>query len=51
MYLSPNFRPKIYIRRGNANYRKIINEADLIERLRKKDFEITILNILRFLNK
>ena len=37
---SPNFRPKIYIRRGNANYRKIINEADLIERLRKKDFEI-----------
>ena len=34
------FRPKIYIRRDNANYRKILNEADLIEKLRKQDFEI-----------
>ena len=37
---TPHFRPKIYIRRENANYRKIINEADLIEKLRKQDFEI-----------
>ena len=37
---SSDFRSKIYIRRDNANYRKILNEADLIEKLRKQDFEI-----------
>ena len=37
---APEFKPKIYIRRNDANYRKIINEADLIEKLRRKDFEI-----------
>ena len=37
---APSFRSKIYIRRENANYRKILNEADLIEKLRKQNFEI-----------
>ena len=36
----PGFKSKIYIRREDANYRKILNEADLIEKLRKQDFEI-----------
>ena len=36
----PNFGKKIYIRREEANYRKIINEADLIDKLRKKGFEV-----------
>jgi capsular polysaccharide biosynthesis protein len=35
-----HFGSKIYIRRENSNYRKILNEADLIEKLRKQDFEI-----------
>ena len=37
---APKFRPKIYIRREDASYRKIINEADLIKILRNNDFEI-----------
>ena len=37
---SPDLKSKIYIRRENSNYRKILNEADLIEKLRKQDFEI-----------
>tara|TARA_Y100001970_G_scaffold291088_1_gene427015 strand:- start:2500 stop:3549 length:1050 start_codon:yes stop_codon:yes gene_type:complete len=37
---TPEFRPKIYIRREDSNYRRILNEADLIEKLRKNDFEI-----------
>jgi len=36
----PKFKPKIYIRREDANYRKILNEADLINKLRKLEFEI-----------
>ena len=36
----PEFRSKIYIRREEANYRKILNEADLINKLRKQKFEI-----------
>ena len=36
----PEFKTKIYIRREDANYRKILNEADLIDKLRKKGFEI-----------
>ena len=36
----PEFKSKIYIRREDANYRKILNEADLISKLRKQDFEI-----------
>jgi capsular polysaccharide biosynthesis protein len=36
----PEFKSKIYIRREDANYRKIINEADLIIKLRKQGFEI-----------
>ncbi len=36
----PEFRPKIYIRREDANYRKILNESDLISRLREQEFEI-----------
>jgi len=36
----PEFKPKIYIRREDANYRKILNEADLITKLRKQEFEI-----------
>ena len=36
----PKFKPKIYIRREDANYRKILNEADLISKLRKLEFEI-----------
>ena len=35
-----NFNSKIYIRRENVSYRKILNEADLIEKLRKQGFEI-----------
>ena len=37
---TPNFGKKIYIRREEANYRKIINEADLIDKLRNKGFEV-----------
>jgi len=36
----PDFKSKIYIRREDANYRKILNEADLISKLRKQGFEI-----------
>jgi len=36
----PKFKPKIYIRREDASYRKILNEADLISKLRKLEFEI-----------
>jgi len=36
----PEFKSKIYIRREDANYRRILNEADLITILRKKKFEI-----------
>ena len=36
----PEFKSKIYIRREDANYRKILNEADLISKLRKEGFEI-----------
>ncbi len=36
----PAFKPKIYIRREDANYRKILNEADLISNLRKQEFDI-----------
>ena len=36
----PEFKPKIYIRREDTNYRKILNEADLINKLRKLEFEI-----------
>ncbi len=36
----PEFRSKIYVRREGANYRKILNEADLITKLRKQGFEI-----------
>tara|TARA_B100000579_G_C22828386_1_gene854537 strand:- start:1110 stop:2159 length:1050 start_codon:yes stop_codon:yes gene_type:complete len=35
-----NYGKKIYIRRENATYRKILNEADLIERLKNNGFEI-----------
>ena len=37
---APDFGSKIYIRRENANYRKILNEADLIKKLRLNGFEI-----------
>ena len=36
----PQFKSKIYIRREDANYRKILNEGDLISKLRKQDFDI-----------
>jgi len=36
----PKFKSKIYIRRDDTSYRKILNEADLIDRLRKQKFEI-----------
>ena len=36
----PEFKSKIYIRREDSNYRKILNEADLITKLRKLGFEI-----------
>ena len=36
----PQLKPKIYIRREDANYRKVLNEADLISKLRRYDFEI-----------
>lgn len=36
----PDFNKKIYIRREDSNYRKILNEADLIEKMKKKGFEI-----------
>jgi len=36
----PEFKSKIYIRREDANYRKILNEGDLISKLRKNGFEI-----------
>ena len=35
-----NYGKKIFIRREGSNYRKILNESDLIEILRKNDFEI-----------
>ena len=35
-----NYGSKIYIRREDANYRKILNEADIIEKLRKNGFSI-----------
>ncbi len=31
---------KIYIRREDANYRNILNEADLIDKLKKNDFKV-----------
>ena len=31
---------QIYIRREDANYRKVLNEADLIEKLRNQGFEV-----------
>ena len=37
---TPEFGPKIYIRREDASYRKILNEADLIDKLKKNNFEI-----------
>ena len=37
---SPDLKSKIYVRRDDASYRKIINEADLIEKLRNNGFEI-----------
>ena len=36
----PEFKSKVYIRREDANYRKILNENDLIIRLKKQEFEI-----------
>ena len=36
----PEFKSKIYIRREDTSYRKILNEADLINKLRKEEFEI-----------
>ncbi len=35
-----DFGKKIYVRREDTNYRKILNEADLIEKLRKNGFEV-----------
>ena len=35
-----NYGKRIYVRRENVSYRKILNEADLIEKLRKNGFEI-----------
>ena len=37
---APKFSKKIYIRREDANYRKILNESDLITKLIKNGFEI-----------
>jgi len=37
---TPNFSDKIYIRREDASYRKVLNEADLIYELRKKGFDV-----------
>lgn len=37
---TPRFKSKIYIRREDANYRKVLNEADLIEKLRNQGFEV-----------
>ena len=37
---APEIGKRIYVRRENANYRKILNEADLIESLRKNGFDI-----------
>ena len=36
----PEFKSKINIKREDANYRKVINEADLINKLRMRDFDI-----------
>ena len=46
-----NFRPKIYIRRENSHYRMILNEADLIDKLRKNDFEIINLQHFEILDQ
>lgn len=35
-----NYGNKIYVRRENSNYRKILNEADLIDKFRKNGFKI-----------
>tara|TARA_B100000029_G_scaffold128629_1_gene122134 strand:+ start:1140 stop:2189 length:1050 start_codon:yes stop_codon:yes gene_type:complete len=35
-----DYGKRIYIRREDADYRKILNEADLIEKLRKNNFQI-----------
>ena len=37
---TPALGDKIYIRREDADYRKILNESDLISKLREKGFEI-----------
>ena len=37
---APEIGKRIYVRRENASYRKILNEADLIESLRKNGFDI-----------
>ena len=37
---NPEFGTKIYIRRDDTHYRKILNEADLIEKLRENNFDI-----------
>ena len=37
---TPDFGKKIYVRRENVDYRKVLNDADLIERLRKNGFKI-----------
>lgn len=35
-----DFSKKIYVRRENSTYRKVLNEADLIQKLRKNNFDI-----------
>ena len=37
---SPDFGQKIFIRRENTKYRKILNESELISKLRENGFEI-----------
>jgi len=37
---APNLSNKIYIRRDDANYRKVLNESDLINKLRNIGFEV-----------
>ena len=37
---APKFSEKIYIRRQNTNYRKIVNESDLLDKLISNGFDI-----------
>ena len=48
---SLNYGKKIYVRREDSSYRKILNEADLIEKFRNSGFEIINPNHFKILEQ